>query len=74
MLCETVRITFLVSTYHAILYLLQALFSGSSNLPLAEEISYELRIPLSKVQLGRFADGEVSVQVGFLCCLLLPPT
>lgn len=42
---------------------LQALFSGASNRPLADEISYELCVPLSQVQLNRFSDGETSVQI-----------
>ena len=41
-----------------------AIFSGTSNRPLADEISYEMRIPLSQVQLSHYSDGEISVQVG----------
>lgn len=35
------------------------LFSGSSNLPLAQEVASLLKIPLGKVDLTRFADGEL---------------
>jgi ribose-phosphate pyrophosphokinase len=39
------------------------LFAGSSNRTLAEKISESLEIPLGKVALGRFKDGEVSCQI-----------
>jgi phosphoribosylpyrophosphate synthetase len=39
------------------------IFSGSSNPSLAEEIAYELHKPLGKISLGRYADGETTVQV-----------
>ncbi len=39
------------------------IFSGSSNLKLAEEISYYLNMELSKVELKRFKDGEISVKI-----------
>ncbi|RYG40372.1 ribose-phosphate pyrophosphokinase, partial [archaeon] len=39
------------------------IFAGSSNPTLAEEIAYELHRPLGKAQVGKFADGEVNVQV-----------
>lgn len=35
------------------------LFSGSSNLPLTREVAKLLKIPLGKVDLTRFADGEL---------------
>jgi ribose-phosphate pyrophosphokinase len=35
------------------------LFSGSSNRPLAESVAHLLGIPLAKVDLARFADGEI---------------
>lgn len=35
------------------------LFSGSSNLPLAQEVAKLLKITLGKVDLTRFADGEL---------------
>ena len=35
------------------------LFSGSSNLPLSEKVSKELGISLGKIDLTRFADGEL---------------
>lgn len=36
---------------------------GSSNKPLAEEIAEELGLKCGKVTLGRYADGEVMVQL-----------
>lgn len=39
------------------------LFSGNSNLELAQEISECLRIPLSKAKVRTFSDGEVFVEV-----------
>lgn len=35
------------------------LFSGSSNTPLAQEVAKRLNVPLGKVELSRFADGEL---------------
>lgn len=35
------------------------LFSGSSNLPLAHEVAKILNISLGRVDLTRFADGEL---------------
>ena len=39
------------------------LFAGNSNPELAREISESLKIPLGKISLGRFKDGEVYCQV-----------
>src|SRR5262249_28073605 len=39
------------------------LLSGTANRALAEEIARHLRIELCRVNLGRFADGELSVSV-----------
>jgi ribose-phosphate pyrophosphokinase len=39
------------------------LFSLSANRKLAEEISQECGIPLSKIDLSRFADGEIGVDL-----------
>jgi ribose-phosphate pyrophosphokinase len=39
------------------------LFSGNANRPLAEEIALYLRVPLADVEVSRFSDGEVFVQV-----------
>ena len=39
------------------------LFAGRSNPSLAEEVCYELNLTQGRLDLGRFADGEVSVQV-----------
>jgi len=38
-------------------------FSGNSNLPLAEEICAHLKIPLGKINLTRFSDGELYCQI-----------
>jgi len=39
-------------------------FSGTSNVPLAQRICEYLRRPLSKADLGRFSDGEIQVEIG----------
>ncbi len=39
------------------------IFSGSANLPLAQEISDSLAVPLGQVKLKRFSDGEVNFQI-----------
>jgi ribose-phosphate pyrophosphokinase len=38
-------------------------FSGNANRPLAEDISRYLDVPLGKSHVGRFADGEINVQI-----------
>ncbi len=38
-------------------------FTGSSNIPLAEEICEHLGVPLGNTKLKRFCDGEVSFQI-----------
>lgn len=38
------------------------IFSGSSNLPLAEKIANKLNMPLGLVELKRFSDGEIWVK------------
>jgi len=40
-----------------------SIFSGNANLPLAEEIASCLGTKLGKITVGRFADGEVNIQV-----------
>lgn len=40
------------------------LISGTSNLPLAQEISDNLAIPLCHMDIGRFSDGEIDVKIG----------
>ncbi len=40
-----------------------AVFSGNANRDLAESIARHLGFPLGKVAVGRFSDGEVSVEV-----------
>jgi len=39
------------------------LLSGTANRPLAEEIAGHLGVELCRVNLGRFADGEISVRI-----------
>ena len=39
------------------------IFAGSANLPLAQEISHCLAVPLGQVKLKRFSDGEVNFQI-----------
>ena len=39
------------------------IFSGSSNRPLAEKIASYVGLPLGKMELGRFADGEINVRI-----------
>ncbi|MBI4051658.1 MAG: ribose-phosphate pyrophosphokinase [Elusimicrobia bacterium] len=54
------------------------IFSGNANLPLAQEIARSLKVPLGKVTVGRFADGEVNVQiqenVRGMDCYVVQPT
>ncbi|MFH0811563.1 MAG: ribose-phosphate pyrophosphokinase [Pseudomonadota bacterium] len=40
------------------------IFSGNSNIPLAEEVCENLHIPLGKAIVKRFSDGEISVDIG----------
>jgi ribose-phosphate pyrophosphokinase len=39
------------------------IFSGNANLPLAEQICSFLEMPLGKIQVGRFSDGEITVEI-----------
>ena len=39
------------------------IFSGNANRPLAEGICRYLGVPLGKTHVGRFADGEINVQI-----------
>ncbi len=39
-------------------------FSGNSNIPLAQRICDYLKRPLSKAEVGRFSDGEIQVEIG----------
>lgn len=39
------------------------LFSGNANQKLAREIAGHLNLPLGKIEVGRFSDGEVMVEV-----------
>lgn len=39
------------------------IFSGTANLPLAQEIAWYLGIELGKIKIKRFADGEIYVQL-----------
>lgn len=40
------------------------IFSGSSNVPLAQEVCDNLHIPLGKAAIKTFSDGEISVEIG----------
>jgi len=40
-----------------------AIFSGNANPELARRIARQLTLPLSKVQVSRFSDGEVSMEI-----------
>jgi ribose-phosphate pyrophosphokinase len=40
-----------------------AVLSGNANLPLAQRIARHLKQPLGRIQVGRFSDGEVRVEV-----------
>jgi ribose-phosphate pyrophosphokinase len=40
-----------------------SLFSGNANLPLAEKISADLKLPLGKAKVGKFSDGEITVEI-----------
>ena len=40
-----------------------AIFSGNANPELAHRIARHLTLPLSKIQVGRFGDGEVSIEI-----------
>ena len=40
------------------------IFSGTSNPKVAEDIAFYLDQPLSKINITRFSDGEISVQIG----------
>ncbi len=39
------------------------IFSGSANRPLAEKIASHIGLELGKLELGRFADGEINVRI-----------
>ncbi len=41
-----------------------SLFSGNANLHLAAAIAQHLEVPLGRVKVGRFSDGEISVEIG----------
>ena len=39
------------------------LFAGNSNRPLVEKIASYLNVAISPAEIGRFADGEINVQI-----------
>ena len=39
------------------------IFSGNANRDLAQRIARHLTLPLSKIQAGRFSDGEISIEI-----------
>ncbi len=40
-----------------------AIYTGNANPELAQRIARHLTLPLSKLQVGRFSDGEVSIEI-----------
>jgi ribose-phosphate pyrophosphokinase len=40
------------------------IFSGNSNMKMAEEIARKIGVPLGVLTVGRFSDGEVNVNIG----------
>ena len=38
-------------------------FSGNANIPLAEKICSYLEMPLGAIQVSRFSDGEITVEI-----------
>ena len=40
-----------------------AIFSGNAHPDLAHRIAKVLHVPLAKAQVGRFADGEINVEI-----------
>jgi ribose-phosphate pyrophosphokinase len=40
-----------------------AIFTGNANPSLAHRIARHLTLPLNKIQVGRFSDGEISVEI-----------
>ncbi len=40
-----------------------AVFAGNANAPLARSIARHLKMPLGKINVGRFSDGEVNVEL-----------
>jgi ribose-phosphate pyrophosphokinase len=41
-----------------------SLFSGSANTPLAAAMAGYLEVPLGRVKVGRFSDGEIAIEIG----------
>jgi ribose-phosphate pyrophosphokinase len=41
-----------------------SLFSGNANAPLAAAIAGHLEVPLARVKVGRFSDGEIAIEIG----------
>ncbi len=41
-----------------------SLFSGNANQPLAAAMAGYLEVPLGRVKVGRFSDGEIAVEIG----------
>ncbi len=40
-----------------------AVFSGNANPALAQKVARHLTLPLGKIQVGRFSDGEIAVEI-----------
>ncbi len=41
-----------------------SLFSGSANQPLAAAMAGYLEVPLGRLKVGRFSDGEIAIEIG----------
>ncbi len=41
-----------------------SLFSGNANQPLAAAMAGYLEVPLGRVKVGRFSDGEIAIEIG----------
>ena len=39
------------------------IFSGNAHPKLAQDIAHHLHIPLGKISVGRFSDGEANVEI-----------
>ena len=39
------------------------IFSGPANVPLTQDICRYLNLPLGKISMGRFPDGEISCKI-----------
>ena len=42
---------------------MMAVFTGNANPPLAHDIARYLQVPLGRAHVGRFSDGEITVEL-----------